>query len=312
MSQTARGALFVGKARLLTALCTSARRLLASDGGAADLKGSFGALLANDESILLECMAVALTVQTPSHFVPKGMQYSPFCIWSSMLPTFTALATDNCGIHCIVTASASLADRLEATRALSRLAPRRHLFSEADVKPQILSAITSFGSVALEHVKAHQDEDEGGSLEGRTAQPKVQRIGDRPPCLRDNDPAPGPISTSKQSQPYCTGCHSDTPLPNTTADIRQIASLPGLPVPPPSMGARGLRPHRLAPLPRLHPDLVISQTVVRPQMDKSACGESENWQHFLHCKHPAHVTMGRECKSTIAKIFETWTIDPSL
>jgi hypothetical protein len=57
---------FVDKERLLTALHTSARLLLASDGGAADLKGPFGALLAEDEKIILECGGRAYGADPPS------------------------------------------------------------------------------------------------------------------------------------------------------------------------------------------------------------------------------------------------------
>jgi hypothetical protein len=58
--------------------------------------------------------------------------------------------------------SKNLIERLEASRALSRLAPRRLLFSEADVEMQILSAIDSLGTVALEHVRGHQDDKDDG------------------------------------------------------------------------------------------------------------------------------------------------------
>jgi hypothetical protein len=51
--------------------------------------------------------------------------------------------------------SKSLIDRLEASRALTRPAPRHHLFSETDVKLQILSAMASLGPVVLEHVLGH-------------------------------------------------------------------------------------------------------------------------------------------------------------
>jgi hypothetical protein len=60
----------------------------------------------------------------------------------------------------LVCDSKSLIERFEASRALSRLAPRRLLFSEADVEMQILSAIASLGTVALEHVRGHQDDDD--------------------------------------------------------------------------------------------------------------------------------------------------------
>jgi hypothetical protein len=46
---------FVDKTLLLRALRHDPRYFLASDGGAADKKGSFGALLANSDMFLLEC-----------------------------------------------------------------------------------------------------------------------------------------------------------------------------------------------------------------------------------------------------------------
>jgi hypothetical protein len=44
----------------------------------------------------------------------------------------------------------------------------------------------------------------------------------------------------------------------------------------------------------------------------SSCSASENWRHFLRCAHPARVVLWRECSRTIAKTFDTWSIDPSL
>jgi hypothetical protein len=44
----------------------------------------------------------------------------------------------------------------------------------------------------------------------------------------------------------------------------------------------------------------------------STCGATEDWHHFLRCLHPARIIIWRECQSTIAKTFETWSIDPSL
>jgi hypothetical protein len=58
--------------------------------------------------------------------------------------------------------SKSLIDQLEASRALTQPPPRRHLFSEADVELQILSAMASLGPVALEHVLGHQDDNDDG------------------------------------------------------------------------------------------------------------------------------------------------------
>jgi hypothetical protein len=43
------------KALLLQCLRTTAHLWLASDGGAADCKGSFGSVLATDDTILMDC-----------------------------------------------------------------------------------------------------------------------------------------------------------------------------------------------------------------------------------------------------------------
>jgi hypothetical protein len=84
---------FVNKARLLTALRTSADLLLGSDGGASNLKGSFGALLADDKSILLECGGRAYGAD-PKSFCSEGCTAcSPYCAWSFMSPTFTVKYT---------------------------------------------------------------------------------------------------------------------------------------------------------------------------------------------------------------------------
>jgi hypothetical protein len=44
----------------------------------------------------------------------------------------------------------------------------------------------------------------------------------------------------------------------------------------------------------------------------SSCGEQENWVHFLPCPHPAWLIVWKECQTTMAQTFETWSLDPSL
>jgi hypothetical protein len=141
---------FVDKSPLLTALRTNGKLLLASDGGATDLKGSFGAVLANDISILLECAGRAYGAD-PGSFCSEG--YRMLAILRLAFHVTHFYCTRNRQLrYTLYCDSLSLIQRLDATRALTRPAPHRNLFSEADDELQIL---ISFGYVDLEHVKGH-------------------------------------------------------------------------------------------------------------------------------------------------------------
>jgi hypothetical protein len=69
-------ATFVNKIGLLGALRGARHLFLASDGGAADSKGSFGAVVADADTILLECGGLP-TALTLGHSVPKDMACWP-------------------------------------------------------------------------------------------------------------------------------------------------------------------------------------------------------------------------------------------
>jgi hypothetical protein len=134
---------FVDKTLLLRALRTDPHLFLASDGGAADKKGSFGALLANSDTVILEC-AEGYVLLTILRLVFHDRY---FYITRNHPLRFTLFCENK-----------SLLDRLTASRAF----PRRYLYSEADVEMQILSALSSLGNVTLKHVKGHQDENDDG------------------------------------------------------------------------------------------------------------------------------------------------------
>jgi hypothetical protein len=322
---------FVDKSRLLAALRTNGRLNLASDGGAADLKGSFGAVLADDTSILLECAGRAYGAD-PRSFRSEG--YGMLAIIRLTFHVVHFYCTRNRTLrYTLYCDSLSLIQRLDATRALSRPAPRRHLFSEADVELQILSAIRSLGHVDLEHIKGHQDDDGGilsweAQLNQRCDELATEHLASATTTL--------PLVPFLPASIVSLTVHGVTLTHHYPTQLRTFAGLPKY--------RKYLCKHHhwepevfdLIDWPNFHActrtvsflkrlfilkwvnDLLPFQEQQHEYKQSpsphcpSACGESENWRHFLHCKHPARVAMWRECKATIAKTFETWSIDPSL
>jgi hypothetical protein len=154
-------ATLVNKPGCLEAVQVAQHLFLASDGGAAaSSKGSFGTVLANTDLIFLECGGCTYGAD-PRSFRSEG--YGMLAILRLLFHVRYFYWTRNRTQHFILLCdSKSLSDRLEASRALTRPAPRRNLFSVADVELQILSAMSSLGNVALEHVLGHQDNNDDG------------------------------------------------------------------------------------------------------------------------------------------------------
>jgi hypothetical protein len=144
-------ATFVNKTGLLEALRVARHLFLASDGGAD---------IVNADTIFLECGGRAYGADLWSF---RSEVYGMLAILRLLFHVRYFYWTRNRTLRfTLLCDSKSLIDRLEASRALTRLAPRRHLFSEADVEMQILLAMSSLGPVALEHVRGHQDEHDDG------------------------------------------------------------------------------------------------------------------------------------------------------
>jgi hypothetical protein len=139
-----------------TALRSDALLYLASDGGAANQQGAFGAVLATPEHILIECGDRALGAD-PGSFRAEG--YGILAILRLTFHLRHFYITGNPSLRFkLYCDSESLLKRIEASRRLSRILPRRFLFSEVDVKMQIISAVQAIGTkVLLEHVEGHQD-----------------------------------------------------------------------------------------------------------------------------------------------------------
>jgi hypothetical protein len=151
---------FVDRPSLFAALRGTAHLFLGSDGGAADCCGYFGALLAPADQILLECGGRAYSAD------PRSFRSEVYGMLAILRPAFHVkyfyCTRNHTRRFTLLCDSKSLIDQLEASRALMHPAPRRHLYSEADVEMQILSAITSLGPITVEHVKGHQDEANDG------------------------------------------------------------------------------------------------------------------------------------------------------
>jgi hypothetical protein len=147
---------FIDRHDLLVALHSEALLYLASDGGAANQRGSFGAVIATTEHILIECGGRALGAD-PRSFRAEG--YGILAILRLAFHLRHFYITGNHSLRFkLYCDSESLLKRIEASRRLSRTLPRRFLFSEVDVEMQILSALQAIGTkVLLEHVEGHQD-----------------------------------------------------------------------------------------------------------------------------------------------------------
>jgi hypothetical protein len=132
--------------------------LLALDGGAHALQGSFGYPLATQDAILLDCGGRAYGAD-PRSFRAEG--YGMLTILRLVHPIRYFYVTGNSDIKFrLYCDSDSLIKRLQGSLALKRPAPQRYLFSEADIEMEILSAIHTLGTVDLEHVYGHQNESE--------------------------------------------------------------------------------------------------------------------------------------------------------
>jgi hypothetical protein len=147
---------FVNRRQLFEALQNPQVLFLASDGGAAHRRGSFGALIATADTILAECGGRAQGAD-PCSFRAEG--YGVLAILRLLLHIRYFYVLDcrqaRFRLYCD---SKSLLKRIEASRQLQRLIPRRYLFSEVDVEMQILASIHALASdVTLEHVEGHQD-----------------------------------------------------------------------------------------------------------------------------------------------------------
>jgi hypothetical protein len=144
------------KALLLECLRTSVHLCLASDGGAADSKGSFGSLLATHATILLECGGLVQGAN-PKSFRAEG--YGMLAIIRLVHHLRWFYVTRNTTLtFATYTDSESLILRLEASLRIKYSAPRRTLFSESDVEMQIIDTLGCFSPrPSLIHVEGHQD-----------------------------------------------------------------------------------------------------------------------------------------------------------
>jgi hypothetical protein len=142
---------------LFDRLRNAAHICLASDGGAANCKGSYGCVFASDDTILLTCGGHAEGADPKSfHFESYGMlailRLTFHFRWFYVTRNHSLLFTVYCD-------SESLVKRLNKSLSLTYSVPRRTLFSEADVEIQIIDALSAFAHrPVLVYVAGHQDE----------------------------------------------------------------------------------------------------------------------------------------------------------
>jgi hypothetical protein len=159
----------VDQSRLFSALRSAEVLLLASDGGATDKLGSYGALMATQDQILIECGGRAQGAN-PCSFRAEG--YGILAILRLVFRLRHFYITRNASLRFrLYCNSESLLKRIAASQALTRIIPRRSPSSEVDVEMQILAAVAALeADVAFEHVKGHQDMKYPGRPLPRVAQ----------------------------------------------------------------------------------------------------------------------------------------------
>jgi hypothetical protein len=149
-------ATFVERRQLIASLRSAATLFLASDGGASDRRGSFGALIATGDNILIECGGRAKGAN-PRSFWVEG--YGILAVLGLMfhIRYFYVLQDQQARFRFYCDCE-SLLKRIDASRKLKRTIPQQYRFSQVNVEMQILSAIQAFADgVRLEHVGGHQD-----------------------------------------------------------------------------------------------------------------------------------------------------------
>jgi hypothetical protein len=319
---------------LLEALTSNADLFLASDGGAVPLKGSFGAVLATSDTILVECGGRAYG-QDPRSF--RSEAYGMLAVTRLLfhLRAFHQLQMSRMQLT-LVCDSLSLLDRLSASRKLTRIVPRRFLFSEADAEMAILDTFRELkADLVLQHVESHQD----------TKHPN------RPPTWAAILNTRCDVLASKhldaatdilRSVPFLPASKISLDVDGVTithhlpSQLRRCSNSPSL--------RDYLCRHHQWDGPEF--DLVrweslqsaaLSQSFLKRlflvkwtndllpfqvQQHKfgyspvpscpSHCGEDEDWSHFLRCAHPERRQLWMEFHKTTMALLERWSVDPSL
>jgi hypothetical protein len=147
---------FVDIRQLFTSLRSADTLLLASDGGASDRRGSFRALIATGDTILIECGGRAQGANPPS-FRAEGYGILAVLRLLFHIRYFYVLQNRQARFR-LYCDSESLLKRIDVSRKLKRSIPQRYIFSEVNVEMQILAAIQAMAAaVTLEHAEGHQD-----------------------------------------------------------------------------------------------------------------------------------------------------------
>jgi hypothetical protein len=142
---------------LLNVIETASTLYLCSDGGAKDKKGSYGAVLATEDTILAEVGGRAHGAN-PRSFRAEG--YGMLAILRLLFHLSHYWTLQREGTLLLLCDNAGLLQRVEKARSAKYIQPRRFLYSEADLEMQILDTLQLLQSTfGLEHILGHQDQD---------------------------------------------------------------------------------------------------------------------------------------------------------
>jgi hypothetical protein len=307
--------------------------LVFSDGGAADRRGSYGALITSCNTILAECGGRALGAD-PRSFRAEGYGLLAILGLAFHLRSFYHTYNSNLKFR-LYCDSASMLLRPEASRKLSRT---RYLYSEVDVEMQILMAIQALGGlVYLEHVEGHQDMKYPDKPLPWAAQLNM-RCDEIATLHLENAVDPIPIVTFLPTSKASFSIGEQTITHHIPTQLRTFTGLSGL--------REHYRRHQgwnstaifdLVDWPLFH-QATLTTTFLRRlfvikwinsllpfqrhqfrfnQSPSASCPSAggctdEDWRYFPRCPHEQRRQSWTAFRPFIASLMERWSTDPSL
>jgi hypothetical protein len=295
--------------------------------------GSFGAVLATDTDILVECGG-RVYGSDPRSFRAEGYGILAILRLTFHLRYFYVTRNRRLKFR-LYCDSESLLKRIAASRALQRHIPRRFLHSEVDVEMQILAAIDALTArLDLEHVEGHQDTK---YLPLPWAAQLNQRCDELATAHLDSATTPLPAVPFLPASTVSVSVRTHTITHHIPTQLRTFAGLPG-------MKAHLANHHDwsspavfdLVDWPLFHAVTLSTSFLKRLFVIKwmnallpfqqqqfkfkqspstncpSACWCNEDWKHFLRCPHQQRRQGWTEFIPIIASAMERYKLDPSL
>ena len=320
--------------KLLDQISSTDPLVFCSDGGAASTVGSYGSIIATDDSILTETRGQAYG-HTPRSFRAEGYgllanlrliyHLLSFFELPFTLPPLT-IVSDNEG----------LLQRISSALRAKYLKPRKFLSSEIDLEMQIVDTLNQLDTdVSFSHVKGHQD----GSIDPTDLPWQAQlnircdTIATETLASVDHDPTvpflpaselsltiesttlthhiPSQIRrlhASTKQRPYLTK-HHEWSSPALFDQVHWDIIRPAL------LSFSFAKKKRLTEwINKILPLQVQKFRFLQSSSCRcpSQCGSDETYHHFLRCPHPARTAHLLTLKSDLKVLVDSHRLDPSL